>query len=72
MPDRLSLRWTRNLGRPEPAFDCHFRLCADQSYEPVAAGGLVFVPSNTEDSVTAYDLADGARAATVSWAAIYW
>ena len=38
-PSELKLRWSRALPKPDPAFDYHFRLCADQSYEPVAAGG---------------------------------
>lgn len=61
LPADLKLQWSRFLGKPDPAFDYHFRLCADESYEPVAAGGLVFVPSNTTDSVTAYDLNTGAE-----------
>lgn len=59
LPVDLKLQWSRFLGKPDPAFDYHFRLCADESYEPVAAGGLVFVPSNITDSVTAYDLSTG-------------
>ena len=61
LPVDLKLHWSRYLGKPDPAFDYHFRLCADESYEPVAAGGLVFVPSNITDSVTAYDLSTGAE-----------
>jgi outer membrane protein assembly factor BamB len=59
LPRDLKRLWQRDLGKPDPAFDYHFRLCADPSYEPVAAGGLVFVPSNTTDGVTAYDLEGG-------------
>lgn len=60
LPRELKLDWSRELGKPDPAFDYHFRLCADQSYEPVAANGVLFVPSNVGDSVTAYDLVSGA------------
>jgi len=59
LPHELKLQWKRTLLPPDPAFDYHFRLCADQSYEPVAAGGLLFVPSNVSDSVAAYDLGTG-------------
>lgn len=61
LPESLTLQWSRDLGKPDPAFDYHFRLCADPSYEPVAANGLLFVPSNVSDDVTAYDLATGAE-----------
>ena len=59
LPKSLGLKWSRFVGKPDPAFDYHFRLCADQGPEPVAAGGRLFVPSNTQDSVTAFDLASG-------------
>lgn len=59
LPSDMKLMWSRDLGKPDPAFDYHFRLCADQANEPVAAGGVVFLPSNTTDSVAAYDLATG-------------
>ncbi|MFN7563114.1 MAG: PQQ-binding-like beta-propeller repeat protein [Prosthecobacter sp.] len=59
LPEKLALEWSRDLGMPDPAFDYHFRLCADEANEPVAAGGLLFVPSNTRHSVTAYDLSSG-------------
>ena len=59
LPTELKLQWTRDLGKPDPAFDYHFRLCADQTYEPVSAEGLIFVPSNITDSMTAYDLTTG-------------
>ena len=55
----LTLAWSRDLGRPEAAFDYHFRLCADEANEPVAVGGVLFVPSNSSDGVTAYDLSSG-------------
>ncbi|MCX7014902.1 MAG: PQQ-binding-like beta-propeller repeat protein [Candidatus Sumerlaeota bacterium] len=62
LPAALNLAWSRDLGKPDPAFDHQARICADVSYAPVAAEGLVFVPSNVADSVTAYDLATGREA----------
>lgn len=52
--------WERVLPIPDPAYDHQYRMCADVAYAPVAAGGLVFVPSNVTDDVTALDLATGA------------
>jgi outer membrane protein assembly factor BamB len=59
LPDDLSLRWLRNLGYPDSAFIHQARMCADVSYAPVAADGLLFVPSNLRDEVAALDLATG-------------
>lgn len=61
LPQEMKLVWSRQLEKPDPAFDYHFRLCADQANEPVAAKGVVFLPSNTNDSVTAYDMQSGAE-----------
>lgn len=58
-PDGMTLQWVRDLGRPDPAFDHQYRMCADASYAPIAGRGKVFVPSNRSDSVTAFDLASG-------------
>ncbi|MCU0982135.1 MAG: PQQ-binding-like beta-propeller repeat protein, partial [Pirellulaceae bacterium] len=55
----LALRWMIDLGVPDPAYDHQYRMCADAATAPVAADGLIFVPSNTSDSVTAYELATG-------------
>jgi outer membrane protein assembly factor BamB len=57
--DRLTLQWTRDFGVPDPAYDHQYRMCADAANAPIAAGGLVFVPSNTDDSVTACDMDTG-------------
>ena len=57
--DEMTLQWMRDLGRPDPAYDHQYRMCADGSYAPVAGRGKVFVPSNRGDSVTAFDLASG-------------
>jgi outer membrane protein assembly factor BamB len=57
--DEMTLQWVRDLGRPDPAYDHQYRMCADAGYSPVAAGGKLFIPSNRADSVTAFDLASG-------------
>ena len=61
LPDRLSLLWHQNMGYPDAAFIHQVRMCADATYAPVAAEGLVFVPSNLRDEVAALDLATGKR-----------
>ena len=60
-PAELHLQWTRELPRPRPAFPEDLRLCFDNSYEPVAADGMLFVPSMVTDSLTALDAATGAE-----------
>lgn len=57
--DKMTLQWVRDQGRPDPAFDHQYRMCADAGYAPVAGHGKLFVPRNRGDSVTAYDLASG-------------
>lgn len=57
--DEMTLQWVRDLGCPDPAYDHQYRMCADAGYAPVAADGRLFVPSNSGDSVTAFDLASG-------------
>lgn len=60
LPNRLHLRWTLNLPRPEPCWPTtEWRLQFDRSYEPVAVGNLVFLPSMSRDRVTAYDAGTG-------------
>ena len=60
LPAQLHLQWQRQLHPPRPAFSEDPRLCADLSYEPVALGKAVFVPSMVTDSVTALDTETGA------------
>lgn len=78
LPTSLHLQWQRQLPRPTPAFPGDPRLCFDKSYEPVVAGGRMFVPSMVTDTVTALDadtgqelwtfFADGpVRFAPVAW-----
>ncbi|RMG02838.1 MAG: hypothetical protein D6741_03080, partial [Planctomycetota bacterium] len=60
LPDRLSLQWRVALGRPDPAYDHQYRMCADVTYAPIIGNGTVFIPSNVSDEVLAVDLETGA------------
>ena len=53
------LLWELDLGRPDPAYDHQYRMCADVTYAPVAGEGLVFIPSNSGDHILACELATG-------------
>jgi outer membrane protein assembly factor BamB len=56
----LHLAWTLELPTPSPAWPASQPwLRDDASYSPVAAQGMLFVPSMVSDRVTAYDLATG-------------
>jgi len=60
LPERMYLQWLRKLATPRPAWpESQDRLRFDASYEPVVAGGTVFVGSMVADSVTAYDTKTG-------------
>ena len=59
-PETAHLQWSLNLAYPDPAYDHQYRMCADVTYAPVAAEGLVFIPSSVGDQVMACDLANGA------------
>ena len=60
LPDRLSLLWVRDLGPSRPAWPkSQQKLQFDVAPQPVAMGRRIFVPSNTTDSVTAYDTGSG-------------
>ena len=59
LPAKLHLQWMREFPTPRPAFPTEVRLRYDASYEPVAAGELIFVPSMITDSVTAYEVETG-------------
>ncbi|MEE8451105.1 MAG: PQQ-binding-like beta-propeller repeat protein [Thermoguttaceae bacterium] len=60
LPAELHMQWVRNLSAPQPAWPRYPRLCFDASYEPVASGKTLFVPSMVTDSVTALDTDTGA------------
>jgi outer membrane protein assembly factor BamB len=54
------LQWSRDLGAPAPAWPAsQDKLRFDDSYEPVARGRRVFVPSMVHDNMTAYDTRTG-------------
>ncbi len=55
LPKNMSLLWSRQLPSPLPSFPRDPRMCVDLSYEPVAAEGMVFLPSMVDDSITCYD-----------------
>ncbi len=63
LPDDLHLHWARQLPAPRRAWpeqmDDYEKLAFDASYEPVAAAGMLFVPSMVEDRITAYSLETG-------------
>jgi len=59
-PAEPQLLWRLSLDYPDPAYDHQYRMCADVTYAPVAAEGLVFIPSNVSDQVMACDLKSGA------------
>ncbi|TWT76784.1 outer membrane biogenesis protein BamB [Planctomycetes bacterium CA13] len=66
LPPILGEQWTISLGKPAPAYEHQYRMCADFSYAPVAADGMLFVPSNVSDQVMAFDLDTGA----LKWRAV--
>ncbi len=56
----LHLQWVRHLPPPRPAWSkVQFKLQFDGSYEPIAKGHTLFVPSMVSDRVTAYDTRTG-------------
>lgn len=59
LPRELSLQWVRQLPPLEPAWPDQVRLRFDAAYEPVVAGGRVFVGSSANNSLTALDAASG-------------
>ncbi len=60
LPGELSLHWRLQLPRLEPAWPEQARLQFDICYQPIEAGGRVFLASSLQDSVSAYGLEDGA------------
>lgn len=62
LPGHLAPLWVLELDTPRPAWpESQDKLQFDRSYEPVVAGGLMFVPSMVADHVTAYDTKTGER-----------
>ncbi len=58
LPEELELLWTRQLPPSEPAYR-DVRLQFDAAPEPIVLGKRVFLASNSEDSVTAFDADTG-------------
>ena len=61
LPSGLQLHWQRKFQPPEPAFPRDIRLNFDATYQPVASGSTIFVPSMVTDSVTALDTRTGEK-----------
>ncbi|MCP5541700.1 MAG: PQQ-like beta-propeller repeat protein [Akkermansiaceae bacterium] len=58
LPEKPALLWSRELPAPAPAYR-DTRLRFDAAPEPIVVGNRIVVPSNSEDSVTAYNTATG-------------
>ncbi len=56
--EKLTPLWSRQLPEPTPAYR-DARLQFDASYEPIVVGKRLFVGSNRDDSVTAFDTDTG-------------
>jgi len=61
LADVLHLQWVRSLPPLEVAWPDQDMMWFDQHYEPVVAGGRLFVGSSQTDAVTAYDTRTGAE-----------
>ncbi|MBA4387853.1 MAG: hypothetical protein C0404_07720, partial [Verrucomicrobia bacterium] len=60
LPSPLYLQWRRDYPAPAPAWPNHTYFNFDKTYEPVAAGKRLFVPSNKGDFVEALNTDTGA------------
>jgi len=62
LPAEMAVHWVRQLPAPKAAWPWNqYKLQFDASYEPIAVGDTLFVPSMVRDCVTAYDAATGAE-----------
>ncbi|MFP6739170.1 MAG: PQQ-binding-like beta-propeller repeat protein [Planctomycetota bacterium] len=61
IPTELQVKWHRQWPPLTPAYRSP-RLQFDSGYEPIISGGLVFIASSFNDSVTALHLEDGSQA----------
>ena len=59
LADDLGLLWSRELPKPLPAFN-DVRLQFDGGYEPIVKANRLFLSSNREDKVMAFDASSGA------------
>jgi outer membrane protein assembly factor BamB len=60
LPEPLAPLWSRQLPTPAPAYR-DARLRFDAAPEPIVLGPRLFIASNTDDSVTAFDTETGAE-----------
>src|SRR5258706_11076853 len=59
LPADLQLHWSMDLPPLQPAWPDQNRLKDDAIYHPIVVGGRMIVASPLDDSVAAYDVADG-------------
>ncbi|PCJ62259.1 MAG: hypothetical protein COA79_04140 [Planctomycetota bacterium] len=62
LPSKMNLLWTRQFPKSKPAWannKSQAKLQFDVSFQPVVMGKSIFVPSNVNDSVSAYDTDSG-------------
>jgi outer membrane protein assembly factor BamB len=57
----LRLQWTLRLPELTPAWPDQEMMWFDRNYEPVVAGGLMFVGSSRSDDLAAYEMRTGER-----------
>jgi len=57
----LHLQWVWKLAKTRPAWPYEPRSQFDAAYQPIVAGGLMFLGSPNDDSVSAYDVETGRR-----------
>ncbi len=61
LPKELHFQWALRLPALQPAWPDEPRMRFDAAYQPVVAGASLFVGSSHDDSVRAFDLADGSQ-----------
>ncbi|MDP6905363.1 MAG: PQQ-binding-like beta-propeller repeat protein [Verrucomicrobiota bacterium] len=60
LPNRLQLAWShRQAHKPEPAWPTSSRIQFDFASQPIVVGGMVYINSSSEDTLTALDLDTG-------------
>src|SRR5690349_10260007 len=59
LPAELAPAWSIELPTLAPAWPDQDRMQDDAAYHPIVVGGRMIVGSQLDDSVAAYDLADG-------------
>ncbi|HOX39674.1 MAG TPA: PQQ-binding-like beta-propeller repeat protein [Candidatus Brocadiia bacterium] len=61
LPKDMSLQWVRHYKPLKPAWPDEKRMVFDHAYQPISAGGLLFIGSSANNSVVALDVKDGAE-----------